>query len=63
MTASISEAVADEIKTMRKLITREKGIIRRRNTAILFAQKDIQESRRLIWLARQKIIDLGGKVK
>lgn len=63
MTASNSEAVADEIKTMRKLITREKGIIRRRNTAILFAQKDIQESRRLIWLARQKIIDLGGKVK
>lgn len=60
---SNSEAVADEIKTMRKLITREKGIIRRRNTAILFAQKDIQESRRLIWLARQKIIDLGGKIK
>jgi hypothetical protein len=61
--SSNSDAVKQKIKLLRAGIRSRKGKIERRNTAILFAQRDIREHLVAIRVAKQMIVELGGKVK
>jgi hypothetical protein len=52
-----------EIEKLRKAIRSDKGVIDRRQTAILFANRDIREARQRMCENQRRIEVLGGAVR